>query len=239
MNSSTQKKSVTNPLTSVHHSPRHETRQGDKETGPLRIASTLVAFLLLFPGMLSVASASSFFEGSPKMGEHYSPSENLEKIDIAILKKAKKSIDIAMYAFTDRNLSGVLLQEAQKGVKIRIYRDRTQIHDHGDQSQKLLNQPGIEIRIKRNGRSNIMHLKSYIVDGRILRTGSANWSPPGEGAACRRYSCGHRLQQDNNLFLTEDPIMAKQFVKEFDHLWNRPNNMRHFPKAKHRRRKYD
>lgn len=199
----------------------------------------LVPFFLLAPGTVPTASAESFLHGSPKMGEHYSPAENLEKIDIAILQKAKKSIDIAMYAFTDRNLSRVLLLEARKGVKIRIYRDRTQIHDHGDQSKKLLEQPGITIRIKRNGRSNIMHLKAYIVDGRILRTGSANWSPPGEGAACRRYSCGHRLQQDNNLFLTENPLMAKQFSKEFEHLWNRPENMKHLPRTTKHRRRYD
>ncbi|EQD79413.1 endonuclease protein [mine drainage metagenome] len=173
------------------------------------------------------------------MGEHYSPAENLEKIDIAILKKAKKSIDIAMYAFTDRNLSRVLLEEAEKGVRIRIYRDRIQIHDRGDQTKKLFGKNGIEVRIKRNGRSNIMHLKSYIVDGSILRTGSANWSPPGEGAACRRYSCGHRLQQDNNLFLTKNPVMAKQFVKEFEHLWHRPNNLKSLPKPSSHRRRYD
>ncbi|MHB1747559.1 MAG: phospholipase D-like domain-containing protein [Leptospirillum sp.] len=203
------------------------------------MALALIPFLLFSPEAIRPAFAGSFLNGSPEMGEHYSPAENLEKIDIAILKKAKKTIDIAMYAFTDRNLSGVLLEEAGKGIRIRIYRDRTQIHDHGDQSKKLSGKPGIEIRIKRNGRSNIMHLKSYIVDGKILRTGSANWSPPGEGAACRRYSCGHRLQQDNNLFLTTDPKMARQFTKEFDHLWHRPNNMKHLPKETRRRRRYD
>jgi hypothetical protein len=34
--------------------------------------------------------------------EHFSPNENLESFDIAQIEKAHSSIDIAMYAFTDR-----------------------------------------------------------------------------------------------------------------------------------------
>lgn len=239
MNSSGKEEKAKEPFTPDHHSPRQETRQEDKSWGFLWMSLLIIPFLLLSPVGTIPLFAGSFLDGDTNMGEHYSPAENLEKIDIAILKKAKKSIDIAMYAFTDRNLARVLIEEARKGVKIRIYRDRTQIHDHGDQSKKLFAQPGIQIRIKRNGRSNIMHLKAYIIDGRILRTGSANWSPPGEGAACRRYSCGHRLQQDNNIFLSLNPTLAKQFVKEFNHLWNRPNNLKHLPQTQKHRKRYD
>ena len=49
-----------------------------------------------------------------------------------------------------------------------------------------------------------MHLKADLIDGSVLRTGSANWSPPREGAFCRRGYRSHHAQQDNNLFLAMD-----------------------------------
>jgi phosphatidylserine/phosphatidylglycerophosphate/cardiolipin synthase-like enzyme len=166
----------------------------------------------------------------PPMGDHYSPRENLETIDIRVLESARRTIDIAMYAFTDRTLADVLLKEAGKGVRIRIYRDKTQIHDRGDRMHTFLGQKNIAFRIKGNGPRNIMHLKAYAVDGTILRTGSANWSPVGEGAFhCDRHpvSCRTgRLQQDNNLFLTGDPGQAKRFEKTFERLWNRGSNVK-------------
>ncbi len=164
-------------------------------------------------------------------GEHYSPRENLEKIDIRALSMARHSIDIAMYAFTDWRIARTLANMARKGVTIRLYRDHIQVRDRNDQSLWLLRQsPRIQIRIKRNSSRNIMHLKAYLIDGRILRTGSANWSPPGEGAfGCRRHplTCHQgRWQQDNNLFLSNDRKLAEEFGRTFNHLWNRSSNLR-------------
>jgi hypothetical protein len=45
--------------------------------------------------------------------------------------------------------------------------------------QDLAATPGVEIRFKRPG-VPLMHLKSYQIDGRLLRTGAANFSASGE-----------------------------------------------------------
>jgi phosphatidylserine/phosphatidylglycerophosphate/cardiolipin synthase-like enzyme len=42
----------------------------------------------------------------------------------------------------------------------------------------LAETPGVEITIKRKS-SDLMHLKSYQIDGRLLRTGAANFSASG------------------------------------------------------------
>jgi phosphatidylserine/phosphatidylglycerophosphate/cardiolipin synthase-like enzyme len=36
---------------------------------------------------------------------------------------------------------------------------------------------GVEVRVKAS--QDLMHFKSYVIDGALLRTGSANWSPTG------------------------------------------------------------
>src|SRR6478736_1737224 len=65
--------------------------------------------------------------GQPEKGsafDYFSPADNLERADLDQLNGAKKSIDIAMYAFTDRYIAEALMKLAQRGVIIRIYRDR-------------------------------------------------------------------------------------------------------------------
>ncbi|MGC8529912.1 MAG: phospholipase D-like domain-containing protein [Leptospirillia bacterium] len=159
------------------------------------------------------------------LGEHYSPEENLEAIDIGLIDHAKSRIDIAMYAFTDRRIASALVRAARRGVRIRIYRDRTQLHDRGDKTRFLLatraGAAHISVRVKDNSSRNIMHLKAFAVDGTYLRTGSANWSPPGVGAFCRRGRRPHWNQQDNNLFVTRNRKELAHFESTFNRIFSR------------------
>jgi len=145
-----------------------------------------------------------------------------------MIDRARRTIDIAMYSFTDRAIAEALLRAAKRGVRIRIYRDRIQVRDRGDKTRRLLGSRAgkehITVRVKRNSSRNIMHLKAYLIDGKILRTGSANWSPPGEGAYCRKGYRSHRAQQDNNLFLTDNPKEAARFERTFDRIFARETN---------------
>jgi phosphatidylserine/phosphatidylglycerophosphate/cardiolipin synthase-like enzyme len=63
--------------------------------------------------------------------------------------------------------------------------------------------PGVEIRIKHET-SAPMHLKSYQIDGRILRIGAANFSASG------------LKRQDNDLIVIESAEAAESFKRNFD-----------------------
>lgn len=52
-----------------------------------------------------------------------------------------------------------------------------------------------------------MHLKSYVVDGVVLRTGTANFSASGE------------KQQDNDLVIIRDAGVAAGFERRFETIW--------------------
>jgi len=73
-----------------------------------------------------------------------------------------------------------------------------------------LRQAGVPVIVKASG--DLMHLKSYLVDGYLLRTGSANASKSGE-----RF-------QDNDLVVISDRAAADGFKANFEMLWNRPGN---------------
>lgn len=150
---------------------------------------------------------------------HYSPAENLERIDVEELSRAKRSVDIAMYAFTDKYIAEELAELARKGVVVRIYRDREQFEQeqrnaakHNDQSTSDMLRGLAQIRVKNSSRRDLMHLKAYVIDGTLLRDGSANWSASGLKA------------QDNNARLTNDPAQVGTFQKEFEEMWTREDN---------------
>jgi len=154
-------------------------------------------------------------------GQYFSPFEDLERIDRERLDSAQRTVDIAMYAFTDRYLADELVKLARRGVRIRLYRDRQQYEEEqrnsakpnrGTTTEMLRGNPGIQIRVK--GSHELMHLKAYVVDGSLLRDGSANWSPSG------------LKRQDNNAHFTSDPAQAEAFRQAFEQMWNRTDNER-------------
>jgi len=115
----------------------------------------------------------------PAQTIHYAPAENLEHVDIALIDRAQQEIDMAAYVLTDWPVMQALTRAADRGVKVRIYLDGTQLAER--EPVKVFNDlagtPGVEIRLKHKT-STPMHLKSYQIDGRLLPTGAANFPHP-------------------------------------------------------------
>jgi phosphatidylserine/phosphatidylglycerophosphate/cardiolipin synthase-like enzyme len=113
---------------------------------------------------------------------HYSPSKDLERIDVALIGEAARQIDMAAYVLTDRAVVEALRQAAARGVKVRIWRDASMAERVGDvdvEAQLGGRVQSLEIRSNAPG-GEFMHLKGYCVGHRLLRTGSANFSRSGE-----------------------------------------------------------
>jgi phosphatidylserine/phosphatidylglycerophosphate/cardiolipin synthase-like enzyme len=131
--------------------------------------------------------------------------ENLENIDVALIEKAGQRIDIAAYVLTDWPVIAALIRAAERGVRVRVYLGAKQFG--GEQTVPLLHEltsvPGVEVRFKHAG-SPLMHLKSYQIDGRWLRTGAANFSASG------------LKRQDNDLLVIDSAAAASAFEKRFE-----------------------
>jgi phosphatidylserine/phosphatidylglycerophosphate/cardiolipin synthase-like enzyme len=155
---------------------------------------------------------------APAVEVHYSPAEDLEAIDLVELDTAKSTVDISTFAMDDKPVAEELVKLAQRGVAVRIYRDQTQYSGElarGAKGGTNLNalfrgQANIHVRVK--GVVALAHLKAYAVDGKLLREGSANWSPQGLKV------------QDNSLVVIRDPGAMSKFESDFEAIWNRPSN---------------
>jgi len=118
---------------------------------------------------------------------YYSPQTNLQAVDLSWLQKAliPKKLYVAMYSFTDKKIARKIIQLANQGVVVYIYRDDEQMRDKNDVTYMFRGIKNIHIKAKRDrGFWNIMHDKIFIIPNIVYREGSANWSPSAEGASC-------------------------------------------------------
>ncbi len=101
-----------------------------------------------------------------------------------------------------------LARAADRGVRVRIYMDSGRIgeRDPTPPFEDLMADPGVEIRYKRAG-APLMHLKSYQVDGRLVRSGAANFSASG------------LKRQDNDLIIIESRTAAAAFERRFEAIY--------------------
>ena len=151
----------------------------------------LVAIASLFAG---IALAE------PAVEIHFSPVENLEKIDVGLISRATTTIDMAAYVLSDWAVIDALKAAQQRGVAVRILLDASQHHAYDKLADLADN-----IRIKR---SNVfMHLKSYAIDGTQLRAGAANFSASG------------LKHQDNELIILNESAIVHSFTARFEDMW--------------------
>ncbi|HXY57496.1 MAG TPA: phospholipase D-like domain-containing protein [Methylocystis sp.] len=131
---------------------------------------------------------------------HYAPIENLERIDLALIGAARERIDLAAFDLTDRPVIDALISARRRGVALRIVLDPHENHAY----ERLSEIDGL-IRLKAPG--PFMHLKAYLIDRRVLRTGSANLTASG------------LKQQDNDLLVLRQPAAATAFAARFERIW--------------------
>jgi phosphatidylserine/phosphatidylglycerophosphate/cardiolipin synthase-like enzyme len=144
----------------------------------------------------------------------YGPEPGFESLDPDLLARARRNIDMTAYVLSDERVIEALSAAASRGVKIRIYFDPEQFRRIGGMNDNviaLVNQPNVQARIKAE-QNDLMHLKAYAIDGRWLRTGSANFSWSGE------------RRQDNDIVIIDSPQAAGAFTRRFETLWARRDN---------------
>lgn len=95
------------------------------------------------------------------------------------LYQARESVDVAMYSFTDPGLAWALVDLHEKGVRVRVYLDKQEAAIRASRDEVLVDNG---VAVKLDGKSGLMHHKFAVIDGRVVVTGSYNWSQSAEDA---------------------------------------------------------
>nr|XP_046267185.1 mitochondrial cardiolipin hydrolase isoform X4 [Scatophagus argus] len=125
---------------------------------------------------------------------------------------ASSSLDLCVFAFSNMHLSRAVLALHSRGVTIRVLSDKDYATIPGTQIG-VLRKAGISVRC--DVCSVYMHHKFAVVDGRLLITGSLNWTLT--------------AVQSNleNILITDEPDLVRPFMKEFHRLWVLNDPARH------------
>jgi phosphatidylserine/phosphatidylglycerophosphate/cardiolipin synthase-like enzyme len=141
------------------------------------------------------------------------------------LTQARQSIDLALFVFSDQQISNVLEQEHRQGVQIRaLIEPSFAYRDYSEGLDLLgLRLPNLQCRYEADNRpwstplqtmgipqlpeGDLLHHKFGLIDQQIVITGSQNWSE----AANR--------SNDENLLVIRNPTVAAHFQREFDRLY--------------------
>ena len=133
----------------------------------------------------------------------FSKKDNCKQKIIQLLNSAEKSICFASFIFTDRDIAKVIISKHNKGIKI------TGVMEKGMDSFwnmfSFFRHVGIDVKWDRNY-SHQMHHKVFIIDKKIIITGSFN---PTFSA--------HKLNWEN-IIVIRDAELARRFMEEIKNL---------------------
>ncbi len=149
---------------------------------------------------------------------YFSPNGGCEDAIIEALSHAKKEIDVAMYAFTSRNLARALVNAQRRGVRVKVVLDGSFDQENQYSKGEFLRRNGIPVKLVSPrgewGRAREwegkMHNKFAVIDDSTVITGSYNWTATAE-----------RVNHENLLIFTEAPEVASAYLREFRLLWKR------------------
>ena len=189
-----------------------------------------------------------------KVETHYSPTENLERYDLGLIKSAHKSIDLCGFSFTDEAVGDAIESAARRGVRVRVYLDRGQSNDELERAAKRdgapkptghkrnveyadgffeeqeISDPGTQAVIARLAVTPNVEVK--IKHSRVLmhlKSYAVDGQTLRSGSA--NFSASALKHQDNDLMLTHDAASVRRFELDFNQLWSRPDNERLQPQS--------
>jgi phosphatidylserine/phosphatidylglycerophosphate/cardiolipin synthase-like enzyme len=133
---------------------------------------------------------------------YFSPDDGVLKALVPLLESAQQSIYFLAYSFTSNQLGDVLRQQAEAGVQVAGVMDAEQVRSNQGTEFDPFRQAKMDVRL--DGIEGLMHHKVFIVDKKIVAFGSYNFSQSAEE------------QNDENLIIVYNPVIAEQFLREFE-----------------------
>ena len=137
-----------------------------------------------------------------KIENYFCPEDKCSSRIIDLIKNAKNSVYFMSFSFTNEDIADSLIKKNDLDIK--------GILDSGQSSMKfsqLERMKGFGIKVKKDSNKYKMHHKVFIIDEQTVVTGSFNPTLSAD------------TKNDENLLIIHDEKIAKQYIKEFEELW--------------------
>jgi phosphatidylserine/phosphatidylglycerophosphate/cardiolipin synthase-like enzyme len=136
----------------------------------------------------------------------FSPTDHAGPRLQELLTEAKESIYFLAFSFTSDNLGKAIAQRAKAGVKVAGVMEASQVESNTGTEWQRFQSAGLDVR--QDGNPKNMHDKVIIIDGKIVVTGSYNFSANAERS------------NDENLLVIHDADLAKLYLAEFQKVYD-------------------
>ncbi|MHB8770517.1 MAG: phospholipase D-like domain-containing protein [Syntrophales bacterium] len=136
----------------------------------------------------------------------FSPKGGTSKELARLIKAAKGEIAVAAYAFSSKYLGQALSAALKRGVTIRVLLDWDTARKAYSIDEWLAGE-GIDVRLVDIKRGSLHH-KFMLIDGKILVTGSYNFTNESE------------FRNHEAAIFTNNKALIQSFAAEFERLWN-------------------
>ncbi|MFI3301134.1 MAG: phospholipase D-like domain-containing protein [Candidatus Gastranaerophilales bacterium] len=137
---------------------------------------------------------------------YFSPNKNIATNGVLpIIKNATNYIYVPIFYLTDKNIFNELENAKNRGVDVKVIVDAhyaNTMHSKIDEIRKL----GLKVKAENWGGK--MHMKSLVADDNYVIVGSCNFTNSGMN------------NNDENMLIIQNPILAKEFKKKFEEYWN-------------------
>jgi len=170
----------------------------------MRKIGFLVAIMLAGIVLVSVGGQPAAPQAGPKIAVYFSPRGGCTDAIVKQLDSAKETVLVQAYSFTSAPIAKALIDAHKRGVKVQAILDKSQRTERYT-SATFLQNAAVPVFI--DDKHAIAHNKVMVVDGRIVITGSFNFSKAAEESNAE------------NLLVIEDREIAQKYAKNWrDHL---------------------
>jgi len=142
--------------------------------------------------------------GDADVNVYFSPEDNVERIIVKRLEKAKKSIHFLAFSFTSDGIGDAMIKKHRQGVKVLGVIEKRGSDTRHCEYKRFVSE-GIPVHLDRN--RYVMHHKVIIIDGEQVITGSYNFTK------------GASTKNDENIVIVNSTELAAQYLDEFSRLY--------------------
>ena len=153
-------------------------------------------------GKGSVVENPVIYLNGHEIENYFCPEDNCAKKIASELRDASKSIYFMAFSFTNEDIADAILFNNKAVVK-GLFENRGSGSEYSQYNR--LKDFGIDVRLDKNPYT--MHHKVFIIDERIVITGSMNPTGAGDG------------KNDENVLIIHDKTIAEKYVEEFWRLY--------------------
>jgi phosphatidylserine/phosphatidylglycerophosphate/cardiolipin synthase-like enzyme len=135
---------------------------------------------------------------------YFSPRDRVSSRVVNWVDRARQSVDVLAFAFTDDDLGDVLIERHRAGVPVRVVFEARNAEGVGSEYGRLRRNG---LQVLEDGNCYTMHHKVVIIDRRVVITGSYNFTGRAEDV------------NDENILIIDSPVLAQAYLDEFDRVY--------------------